>query len=95
MTKAQSLFASIALGVTSAIAVVSAVSCTKSEAKTAAIVGVRVADDVCQLEAQDAAAPEWVTLACASEGVVSHVLMPKTAWYAVRAATMKDAGPGK
>jgi len=47
-------------------------------AKTAEGIVVKIADDVCQVEAQQPSDPSWVALACTAEGVIFHVLLPAT-----------------
>lgn len=76
-------------------------SCTPQEsrdAKTAASLAVRVADDVCD-EVQDAGgSPDWVTLLCKGVDTLDkvRVLLPRTEWHTIRARKVSvDAGPGK
>lgn len=72
-------------------------SCTQPP-KDAAHTAVVVADDVCKIieaTTDTSNAPDWVdwvTVACAVDGALVNVRLPKAAWYA---AKMKDAGPGK
>lgn len=62
--------------------------------KPAAEVTTRIADEICKEEATQPDEQDWVRIACQVEGDVSHVvhiLLPRTAWAAYRAAHL----PGK
>jgi hypothetical protein len=71
------------------LGIVMILACTPSQqqtAKTAENVVVRIADDLCQAEAQQPNDPQWVAVACKAEGIVFHVILPSTQWQAVHAA---------
>lgn len=73
-------------------------ACTASQTKTAVDVATRIADDLCKEVAVVSTEPDWVTVACAIEGVaggIAKVTLPKAQWHAILAKGHADAGPGK
>lgn len=67
-------------------------SCTKQQASTAIKTTVKVADTVCSIVGEDAAAPDWAVLACQAEGIAAPVavMLPRKALSAIHVAA--DAG---
>ncbi len=90
----------LALALLSVPLLVPAAACTHEQAATGAKVATTIADATCHEIATTANEPEWITLACAAEGVVSGVVnvrMRRVEWAARRGACargMLDAGPG-
>jgi hypothetical protein len=75
-------------------------ACTREQGAAGAKVATTIADATCRELATTADAPDWITLACAAEGVASGVVnvrMRRTEWLARRGACARgslDAGPG-
>ena len=69
-------------------------ACTTQDAKTAANVAVTVAQNVCQEEAQQPDAADWVQVACQAANVaggIVHVLLPRAQWNALAHPTSSPA----
>jgi len=75
--------------------VVTCLSCSKEQGKTAEKLTVKVAEDVCKEVAQEAgiSQEELVSLLCKVGADEIGVLLPKAQWRAMQTKKL-DAGPG-
>lgn len=75
-------------------------ACTREQASAGAKVATTIADATCREIGTTADQPEWITLACAAEGIASGVVnvkMRRVDWSARRGSCVRgalDAGPG-